>query len=54
MGRTAALHYQGQTYELTVPVPEGPVDERMVAYLEEAFGRETIPPGVLTEWTFPL
>jgi N-methylhydantoinase A len=38
--RTAALHYQGQTYELPVPVPEGPMDQRMVAYLEEAFGRE--------------
>jgi N-methylhydantoinase A len=38
--RTAALHYQGQTYELTVPVPEGPIDERMVAGLEEAFGHE--------------
>jgi N-methylhydantoinase A len=38
--RTAALHYQGQTYELTVPVPEGPIDQAMVFYLEEAFGRE--------------
>jgi N-methylhydantoinase A len=35
--RTAALHYHGQTHELTVPVPEGPLD---IAYLEEAFGRE--------------
>ena len=24
--RSAALHYQGQTYELTVPVPDGPID----------------------------
>jgi N-methylhydantoinase A len=38
--RSAALHYQGQTYELTVPVPDGPIDQAMVAYLEEAFGRE--------------
>jgi N-methylhydantoinase A len=38
--RSAALHYQGQTYDLTVPVPEGPVDQAMVAYLEDAFGRE--------------
>jgi N-methylhydantoinase A len=38
--RSAALHYQGQTYELAVPVPDGPVDQPMVAYLEEAFGRE--------------
>jgi N-methylhydantoinase A len=35
--RTAALHYHGQTYELTVPVSDGPLD---IAYLEEAFGRE--------------
>jgi len=35
--RSAALHYHGQTYELTVPLPDGPID---FAYLEEAFGRE--------------
>jgi N-methylhydantoinase A len=35
--RSAALHYHGQTYELTVPLPDGPID---LAYLEEAFGRE--------------
>ena len=40
MRRSAALHYQGQTYELTVPVPDGPMDQKMVSYLEEAFGRE--------------
>ena len=38
--RSAALHYQGQSYELTVPVPDGPIDARMVAHLEEAFGQE--------------
>jgi N-methylhydantoinase A len=38
--RSAALHYQGQTYELTVPVPDGPIDAQMVAHLEEAFGQE--------------
>ena len=38
--RSAALHYRGQSYELTVPVPEGSVDATMVAYLEDAFGRE--------------
>ena len=38
--RSAALHYQGQTYELTVPVPEGPIDPQMVTHLEEAFGAE--------------
>ena len=35
--RSAALHYHGQTYELTVPLPDGPID---FAHLEEAFGRE--------------
>jgi N-methylhydantoinase A len=35
--RSASLHYHGQTYELTVPLPDGQID---VAYLEEAYGRE--------------
>jgi N-methylhydantoinase A len=35
--RSAALHYHGQTFELTVPLPDGAIDLR---YLEEAFGRE--------------
>ncbi len=38
--RHASLHYQGQTYELTVPVPEGPLDDAALAALEEAFGAE--------------
>jgi N-methylhydantoinase A len=38
--RSAALHYKGQSYELIVPVPDGPIDVKMVAYLEEAFGAE--------------
>src|SRR5215216_3416456 len=38
--RSAALHYKGQTYELVVPVPDGPIDRQMVAHLEEAFGAE--------------
>jgi len=38
--RSAALHYHGQSYELVVPVPEGPIDSAMVGQLEEAFGRE--------------
>ena len=38
--RSASLHYQGQSYELTVPMPDGPIDDRMVEHLEEAFGRE--------------
>ncbi|HTN27444.1 MAG TPA: hydantoinase/oxoprolinase family protein [Burkholderiales bacterium] len=35
--RSAALHYHGQTYELTVQLPDGALD---FAWLEEAFGRE--------------
>jgi N-methylhydantoinase A len=38
--RSAALHYQGQTYELNVSVPDGPIDHKALAYLEEAFGVE--------------
>ena len=38
--RSAALHYQGQSYELVVPVPEGPFDASLAAQLEEAFGAE--------------
>ena len=38
--RSAALHYKGQTYELVVPVPDGPIDDTMVEHLEEAFGAE--------------
>ncbi len=38
--RSAALHYKGQSYELVVPVPDGPIDIRMVAHLEQAFAEE--------------
>ena len=38
--RHASLHYQGQTYELTVAVPEGPLDDAALAALEDAFGAE--------------
>jgi N-methylhydantoinase A len=38
--RSAALHYKGQSYELTVTVPDGPIDKKMVALLEEAFAAE--------------
>jgi N-methylhydantoinase A len=38
--RSGALHYRGQSFELIVPVPDGPFDTAMVAHLEEAFGRE--------------
>ncbi len=38
--RSGALHYKGQSFELTVPVPDGPFDAAMAAHLEEAFGAE--------------
>ena len=38
--RSAALHYKGQSYELVVPVPDGPIDDGMVAALETAFAEE--------------
>ena len=38
--RSASLHYHGQTFELTVPVPDGPFDHAAIAAIEEAFGRE--------------
>jgi N-methylhydantoinase A len=38
--RSAALHYKGQTYELVVPMPDGPVDNGTVAALETAFAEE--------------
>jgi N-methylhydantoinase A len=34
------MHYRGQSFELVLPVPDGPFDAGMVAHLEEAFGRE--------------
>jgi N-methylhydantoinase A len=38
--RAANLHYQGQTFELTVPVPMGPLDIPALSHLAEAFGQE--------------
>jgi N-methylhydantoinase A len=38
--RSAALHYKGQTYELVVPVPDGPINDGTVAALETAFAEE--------------
>ena len=38
--RLASLHYQGQTFDLTVPAPEAALDPAALARLEEAFGRE--------------
>jgi N-methylhydantoinase A len=38
--RAANMHYQGQTFELTVPVPAGALTAPDLAALAEAFGRE--------------
>jgi N-methylhydantoinase A len=38
--RFAKLHYRGQAYELTVPMPEGPISAATAARLGEAFGDE--------------
>jgi N-methylhydantoinase A len=38
--RAANLHYQGQTFELTVPVPAGALDGQAITALAEAFGQE--------------
>jgi N-methylhydantoinase A len=38
--RAANLHYQGQTFEITVPVADGPLDAEAMRALEEAFGQE--------------
>ena len=38
--RFAKLHYKGQAYELSVPVPDGPITEATAAQLDQAFGDE--------------
>jgi N-methylhydantoinase A len=38
--RSASLHYQGQSFDLTLPVAEGPLDAAAIGALEDAFGRE--------------
>jgi N-methylhydantoinase A len=38
--RSASLHYQGQSFDLTLPVADGPLDQAAIAALEEAFGQE--------------
>lgn len=38
--RAAALHYHGQSFDLTVPVPDGRLDAAALRDLEEAFGVE--------------
>ena len=38
--RWGALRYQGQAFELTIPVPAGPLDTAAIAALREEFGAE--------------
>src|SRR5207237_3064489 len=38
--RSASLHYQGQSFELRVPLAAGRLDQAALAALEEAFGAE--------------
>jgi N-methylhydantoinase A len=38
--RTASLHYQGQSFELRVPLASGQLDKAALHTLEEAFGAE--------------
>jgi N-methylhydantoinase A len=38
--RLASLHYQGQSFDLTVPAPDRPLDQAALGALEEAFGVE--------------
>jgi N-methylhydantoinase A len=38
--RSASLHYQGQSFELRVPLAAGRLDKAALAALEEAFGAE--------------
>ncbi len=36
----ASMRYKGQSFELTIPIPDGPVTQHTISALEEAFGRE--------------
>ena len=38
--RAGAMHYKGQIFELTVPVPDGRLDRAALLQLEDAFGDE--------------
>jgi N-methylhydantoinase A len=38
--RHAALHYQGQSFELDLPLPAGAIDRAVLAAIEEAYGVE--------------
>ncbi|MBV8889782.1 MAG: hydantoinase/oxoprolinase family protein [Alphaproteobacteria bacterium] len=38
--RSASLHYQGQSFELRVPLAAGPIDQTALTVLEQDFGAE--------------
>jgi N-methylhydantoinase A len=38
--RSAALHYKGQSFELVVPAPNGPIDRAFLDHIADAFGAE--------------
>jgi N-methylhydantoinase A len=38
--RSGAMHYKGQIFELTVPVPDGVLDRQALLALEDVFGAE--------------
>lgn len=40
ISRLASLHYEGQSFDLTVPLDDGPISAASIAALEEAFGQE--------------
>ncbi|MBM3489718.1 MAG: hydantoinase/oxoprolinase family protein [Alphaproteobacteria bacterium] len=40
LGRQAKLHYQGQSFELSIAVGDGPLTDASLPELEEAFGQE--------------
>ena len=40
LARSAALHYQGQSFELEVPLPAGAIGKVALAAIEEAYGVE--------------
>ncbi len=40
ISRLASLHYEGQSFDLTVKVDDGPISETSMTALEEAFGQE--------------
>jgi hypothetical protein len=51
--RAAALHYQGQSFELEVPVPGGVIDRAVLSALDEALGveHEKTAPASRSGWS---